>query len=103
MEVYDELLRWAEDRGVELHGVAPRPIPGRGMGMVATKPLEVRLRHRTMNTSDRPIQPTPMVNHYVNRSTNAFSMSQAPPYAASTQSAPGSKRDSPKTPRSTPS
>ncbi|KAL2269552.1 hypothetical protein VTJ83DRAFT_1736 [Remersonia thermophila] len=40
MEVYDELLRWAQDRGVELHGVAPRTIPGRGVGLIATKPLK---------------------------------------------------------------
>jgi hypothetical protein len=40
MEAYDELLRWAQDRGVELNGVAPKAIPGRGIGLVATKPLK---------------------------------------------------------------
>ncbi|KAK4124932.1 SET domain-containing protein [Parathielavia appendiculata] len=51
MEVYDELLRWAEDRGIELHGVAPRSIPGRGMGMVATKPLKANERILLVPTS----------------------------------------------------
>ncbi|KAK4151913.1 ribosomal lysine N-methyltransferase set11 [Chaetomidium leptoderma] len=51
MEVYDELLRWAQDRGVELHGVAPRSIPGRGIGMVATKPLKANERILLVPTS----------------------------------------------------
>jgi hypothetical protein len=42
MEAYDELLRWAQDRGVVLHGIEPRLIPEKGVGMVATKPLKVR-------------------------------------------------------------
>jgi hypothetical protein len=41
MDVYDEVVRWAQDRGVELDGVAPRSLPGRGVGIVATRPLEV--------------------------------------------------------------
>ncbi|KAL2023521.1 hypothetical protein VTK56DRAFT_2129 [Thermocarpiscus australiensis] len=44
MQAYDEFLRWAQDRGVELHGVEPRPIPGKGIGMVATKPLKANER-----------------------------------------------------------
>ncbi|KAK4102155.1 SET domain-containing protein [Parathielavia hyrcaniae] len=51
MEIYDELLRWAEDRGIELHGVAPRPILGRGMGMVATKPIKANERILLVPTS----------------------------------------------------
>lgn len=41
-DVYDELLRWAEGRGVELHGIAPRSIPNRGIGIVVTKPIKVQ-------------------------------------------------------------
>lgn len=41
MEAYEEFLRWAGDRGVELDGVEPRAIPGRGMGIAATRPLKV--------------------------------------------------------------
>lgn len=41
MEACEELLRWAGDQGIELYGIEPRPIPGRGIGMVATKPLKV--------------------------------------------------------------
>ncbi|KAK3298349.1 uncharacterized protein B0H64DRAFT_384813 [Chaetomium fimeti] len=40
MEAFEELIRWAEDRGVELHGVTPHTLPGRGVGIVATKPLK---------------------------------------------------------------
>jgi hypothetical protein len=45
MDVFDELIFWAQDRGVELHGVAPHTLPGRGVGIVATKPLKVREQH----------------------------------------------------------
>jgi hypothetical protein len=51
MEVFDELARWAQDRGVELNGVAPRSLPGRGIGIVATKPLKVREEHYFSNLS----------------------------------------------------
>ncbi|KAK4239341.1 ribosomal lysine N-methyltransferase set11 [Achaetomium macrosporum] len=40
-EVFDELARWARERGVELNGVAPRSLPDRGIGIVATKPRKV--------------------------------------------------------------
>ncbi|KAK1783818.1 hypothetical protein QBC45DRAFT_398971 [Copromyces sp. CBS 386.78] len=40
MEAYQELLVWAKDKGIILNGVEPRRIPGRGMGIVATKPLK---------------------------------------------------------------
>ncbi|KAK3500743.1 hypothetical protein B0T13DRAFT_527126 [Neurospora crassa] len=40
MEAYEELLTWAKDKDINLNGVEPRRIPGRGMGIVATKPLE---------------------------------------------------------------
>ncbi|AEO65160.1 b3621fe5-76f2-4528-af2b-83d8d1ad461d [Thermothielavioides terrestris] len=51
MEAYDELLRWAQDRGVEIHGIAPREIPGKGVGMVATKPLKANERLLHVPTS----------------------------------------------------
>ena len=40
-DIYDTLLEWAKDRGIEWYGVAPRRMPGRGIGMVATRPLKV--------------------------------------------------------------
>ncbi|KAJ4416203.1 hypothetical protein N0V85_002389, partial [Neurospora sp. IMI 360204] len=40
MEAYEELLIWAKEKGIVLNGVEPRRIPGRGMGIVATKPLK---------------------------------------------------------------
>lgn len=45
MEAYEELLLWAKDKGINLNGVKPRRIPGRGMGIVATKPLKVSHSH----------------------------------------------------------
>ncbi|KAJ4298586.1 hypothetical protein N0V88_003616 [Collariella sp. IMI 366227] len=44
MEVYDELFRWAREKDIEWHGIEPREIPGRGIGIVATKPLKVNER-----------------------------------------------------------
>ena len=50
MEAYDEFLRWAQDRGVELHGIAPRSIPDRGIGIVVTKPVKVSPEYLTSHT-----------------------------------------------------
>jgi hypothetical protein len=49
MDAYDEFLSWATAQGVELYGVRPTRIPGRGIGMVATEKLEVRphIHHTT--------------------------------------------------------
>ncbi|KAK4162486.1 hypothetical protein QBC43DRAFT_321489 [Cladorrhinum sp. PSN259] len=44
MEAYDELLRWATDQGIEIHSIAPQRIPGRGIGIVATKPIKANER-----------------------------------------------------------
>jgi len=41
MEAYEDLLNWARDQGIELHGIEPRPLPGRGIGVVATKSIKV--------------------------------------------------------------
>ncbi|EGX97217.1 SET domain-containing protein, putative [Cordyceps militaris CM01] len=37
MDTIDSLLQWAADQGVVLDGVRPSRIPGRGLGMVATR------------------------------------------------------------------
>lgn len=39
--VVDELLAWAHEEDVELNGVKPRRFPGRGLGIVATRHIEV--------------------------------------------------------------
>ncbi|KAL2128829.1 hypothetical protein VTI74DRAFT_8593 [Chaetomium olivicolor] len=44
MEAYDELFRWAQNKDIEWHGIEPREIPGRGIGIVATKPLQTNER-----------------------------------------------------------
>jgi len=41
MEVIRDLFRWANDKGVRLNGIEPRRIPGRGIGVVATRRLKV--------------------------------------------------------------
>ena len=43
MEDYDEFLRWAQDQGVELNGIAPRAIPDRGIGLMVTRAVKVGL------------------------------------------------------------
>ncbi|KAK3693789.1 hypothetical protein B0T22DRAFT_496444 [Podospora appendiculata] len=40
MDIYKNLLRWAKDKGVVLNGIEPRKLPNRGIGIVATKPLQ---------------------------------------------------------------
>lgn len=57
MEAYEELLIWAKDKGIVLNGVEPRRIPGRGMGIVATKPLKVTRFHRVKHW----LNPTNMI------------------------------------------
>ena len=37
----DALVSWAVAQGVELAGIQPRAIPGRGVGIVATRKLKV--------------------------------------------------------------
>ncbi|KAI1411375.1 SET domain-containing protein [Hypoxylon sp. FL1857] len=63
MEPHEELLAWATDQGVKLAGIAPKRIPGRGIGLIATraiKPEEVVLEVptvclRTIDTVRKPI------------------------------------------------
>lgn len=35
------LVGWAKEKGVELNGIKPMQIPGRGTGIVATRRLKV--------------------------------------------------------------
>ncbi|KAI1334695.1 SET domain-containing protein [Xylariaceae sp. FL0016] len=39
-EPHDELLEWATGRGVKLNGITPKRIPGRGIGLVATRVIK---------------------------------------------------------------
>ncbi|AEO54827.1 hypothetical protein MYCTH_2297882 [Thermothelomyces thermophilus ATCC 42464] len=57
MDVYEELVAWARDKGVELHGVAPREFPGRGVGIVVTKHIKpgdllLRIPSSVLRTAD---------------------------------------------------
>ncbi|PHH66410.1 hypothetical protein CDD81_7465 [Ophiocordyceps australis] len=40
MEAVDALVKWATARGLELNGIQPKLLAGRGFGMVATRPLK---------------------------------------------------------------
>jgi hypothetical protein len=42
----DTLVHWAIAQGVELSGVQPRALPGRGVGIVATRELKVSSQPR---------------------------------------------------------
>ncbi|KAI1140650.1 SET domain-containing protein [Hypoxylon sp. FL0543] len=63
MEPHEELLAWATGQGVKLTGIAPKRIPGRGFGIIATraiKPDEVVLEVptaclRSLDTVHKPI------------------------------------------------
>lgn len=43
MDPVDQLLRWAEEQGICLNGIMPRHLPGRGVGVIATRSIKVRL------------------------------------------------------------
>ncbi|KAI2634881.1 SET domain-containing protein [Hypomontagnella submonticulosa] len=63
MEPHEELLDWATSQGVKLNGIAPKRIPGRGIGLVATRnirPHEIVLEVptsclRSIDTVRKPI------------------------------------------------
>jgi hypothetical protein len=37
-----DLVLWAEGKGVQMHGIKPTRVPARGVGVGATRELEVR-------------------------------------------------------------
>lgn len=39
----ENLLVWAETQGIEINGCAPKQLHGRGIGIVATRALEVKI------------------------------------------------------------
>ncbi|KAH8171621.1 SET domain-containing protein [Sarocladium implicatum] len=41
MEAIENLLEWATAQGVEMKGIEPKHLPGRGIGLVATRKIEV--------------------------------------------------------------
>lgn len=45
MESLGPLISWARTRGVELDGIAPQQMPGRGIGAVATRSIKVPSAH----------------------------------------------------------
>lgn len=47
-------IRWAVSQGVMMKGIVPIELHGRGLGMVATRTIEVRLsaRHRQFTMVD---------------------------------------------------
>ncbi|KAK0656474.1 SET domain-containing protein [Cercophora newfieldiana] len=60
MDIYDNLLAWAETQGIKLHGISPQRIPGRGIGIVATKQLAANtLILQVPTTSLRSIETVP--------------------------------------------
>ena len=42
-EAIEELLKWATSHGTKLNGITPKALPGRGIGIVATRKIQVRL------------------------------------------------------------
>ncbi|KAI1460070.1 SET domain-containing protein [Annulohypoxylon moriforme] len=63
MESHEDLLEWATGQGVKMTGIAPKRIPGRGIGLLATraiKPEEILLEVptvclRSIDTVRKPI------------------------------------------------
>lgn len=42
MDAIERLLQWAAAQGVIVNGIKPKLLPGRGIGLVATRAIEVR-------------------------------------------------------------
>ncbi|KAK6087808.1 hypothetical protein SCUP234_01447 [Seiridium cupressi] len=40
MAPVDQLLEWAGERGIELNGILPKRLPGRGVGVIATRSIK---------------------------------------------------------------
>jgi hypothetical protein len=45
MDIHKEFTEWAVTRGVKLNGIAAHRFPGRGVGIIAKKELEVCRTH----------------------------------------------------------
>jgi hypothetical protein len=45
MEPHEALLEWAEPLGVTLNGIIPKRLPGRGVGVVATRDIKVTIAY----------------------------------------------------------
>ncbi|KAI1445593.1 SET domain-containing protein [Annulohypoxylon stygium] len=66
MESHEELLDWATSQGVKLTGIAPKRIPGRGIGLLATraiKPEEILLEVPTVCLRSIDTVRKPIVRH----------------------------------------
>ena len=46
MDDVEEFIRLAERQGVQLNGIEPARIPGRGIGVTATRALKVHIESR---------------------------------------------------------
>ena len=44
MDIHETFTQWAIDRGVEINGIKAHRFDGRGLGIVAEKDLQVRLK-----------------------------------------------------------
>jgi hypothetical protein len=40
-EAIESLLKWASDKSITLNGIQPEVIPGRGIGILATRDINV--------------------------------------------------------------
>ena len=45
MSVPEDFAAWAASKGVELSGIEPRQMPGRGIGLVTTRDIKVSFTH----------------------------------------------------------
>ncbi|KAK0633604.1 hypothetical protein B0T14DRAFT_533790 [Immersiella caudata] len=60
MEIYDSFLAWANTQGIKSHGIEPREIPNRGVGIVATEDLASNMLILTVpTTSLRTLETVP--------------------------------------------
>jgi hypothetical protein len=50
MDPVKHVRRWAKDAGIKLNGIQPKAIPGRGIGVVATRDVKVSSQLKSPHT-----------------------------------------------------
>jgi hypothetical protein len=54
MDPVQELLDWAISHGVKLNGIAPTRVLGRGIGVIATRDIQVSQTQHNRRNKKRP-------------------------------------------------
>lgn len=95
MSVPEDFAGWTASRGVVLSGVAPRRIPGRGIGLVTTRPVQVSFPHSPLFFPSFPVFGTSFRGIY-EAWTLTWTCGTRPARSSSKRPSPPSGRDRPR-------